>query len=327
MSCNRCLIYAFIFQSAAGYEKPLEYNFDMIRSFLLLSFLLLSTTMAFSESDTGKDGIYDDKLTVAINAFYDSDWATAEEHLVHLKKLDKDNPSVHFFYSMIPFWNYFFGGNNSEDAQEFLERSEQAIKVSDKRLRTASRDTSSVLLLSGLHGYRSLVAANEREYRIAVRSGMTGFSFTRQLMAMNTDNPNALLGRGIFNYMMGSIPREIRWATSFAGISGDRDEGIELLEKAANSDSFVSLDALMILAYLYLNDEEAEKAFRQTSKLVELRPDNIIFQFYHGKTAFETGRKMIATESFRNVLNSEHTHLSHLRDEAKKRLNELASLY
>ncbi len=299
----------------------------MNRFFFLVSFLILFASAAMGENHSNENQLFEEKLNTAINAFYDSDWEKAEEYLHELKKLDENDPTVHFFFSMIPFWNYFFGGNDSEVAQEFLTRSETAIRVSDRKLRSATRDTSSVLLLSGLHGYRSLVAANEKEYRIAIRSGMTGFSFTRQLLSMNSDDPNALLGRGIFNYMMGTIPREIRWATSFAGISGDRNEGISLLERAASSDSFVSLDALMILTYLYMNEEEFEDAFRQTSRLIEMRPDNIIFQYYHGKTAVETGRKMIAAESFRNVINSVNPNLPHLKNEAQKRLSELASLY
>lgn len=273
------------------------------------------------------DDLLQKKLEMGIEAFYDSNWELAEETFDELLVSHPKDNTIHFFDSMIPFWKYFFGGGNPDDAQLFLEKSETAIKLSERHLRKAPQDTSTVLLLSGLYGYRSLVAASEREYRIAVRSGMTGFTYTRQLLALNSDDPNAQIGSGVFNYMMGSIPKEIRWATSFAGMSGDRELGIEQLQAAAESDSYVSIDALMILTYLYFRDGEFEEAFKTATTLVERHPQNIIFHYYLGKSAVETGRKSIAAKSFRFVIDSGNQELPQLYDDAKKWLEDLASLY
>jgi len=296
------------------------------KSFTLIIFfsILLSPGLHAASADAEDKLI---RLERAISAFYDSKWTVAQEELSSLMKDHPEDTTVHFFDSMIPFWKYFFGGSDPEHAQQFLQRSDRAIRISERQLRRAPSDTSTVLLLSGLHGYRSLVAANEREFRVAIRSGMTGFSYTRQLLALNSDDPNAQLGRGVFNYMMGSIPREIRWATSFAGMSGDRDLGFQYLHEAASSNSHVSIDALMILTYLYIRDESFEEAFQTATTLVERHPNNIIFQYYLGKTAAKTGRRSIAAESFRSVVDAQNTDLRHLHEDAKKRLEELASLY
>jgi hypothetical protein len=296
----------------------------LVLLFILVTFLSVSAMASDSTNDTLS---HQERLEIGITAFYDSDWETAQSIFDELKVSKPGDTTIHFFDSMIPFWKYFFGGSNPDDAQTFLKRSDTAIRLSEQHLRKAPRDTSTVLLLSGLYGYRSLVAASEREYRIAIRSGMTGFTYTRQLLALNSEDPNAQMGRGVFNYMMGSIPREIRWATSFAGMSGDRDLGLQQLHAAADSDSYVSIDALMILTYLYVRDEAFEEAYQTASTLVERHPRNIIFQYYHGKTAAETGRKSIAAESFRNVIDSHNLELPHLHDDAKKWLEELASLY
>lgn len=295
-----------------------------------LFILAITLSILFTLSLQASPADFDDKnerVQLAIEAFYNSEWAVAKEEFSSLLNEHPEDTTLHFFDSMIPFWKYFFGGSNPEYAQEFLQKSDRAIRISEQHLRRAPADTSTVLLLSGLHGYRSLVAANEREFRVAVRSGVTGFSYTRQLLALNSNDPNAQLGRGVFNYMMGSIPREIRWATSFAGMSGDRDLGFQYLHEAASSNSHVSIDALMILTYLYLRDEAYEQAFQTASTLVERHPNNIIFQYYLGKTAAHTGRKSIAAESFQSVVDTQNTDLLYLHEDAKKKLEELASLY
>lgn len=276
-------------------------------------------------SENGKNaGVFaDERLHNAIHAFYASDWLTAQDLLNQLKSDHPAEPTVYFYDSMIPFWAYFFAGSQPEDARSFLHRSERAIDISERHLRTARNDTSTVLLLSGLHGYRSLVAASEREFRTAIRSAMTGFGYTRQLLALNSNDPNAQMGRGVFNYMMGTIPSEVRWLTSFAGLTGDREAGFEQLEEAANAGTHVSIDALMILTYLYLRDEEFENARRTSERLVALHPENVIFLYHHGRSLQLLGETEAAAGFFQKVVDLNHVSLGQLTAQARERLDEL----
>ena len=293
--------------------------------FLLIffSFSVMASSPYGNPDSDSSDG--DTRLNDAIQAFYNSDWRVAQQLIDELKKDTPNDPTVHFYDSMLPFWAYFFAGNRNEDAKDFLKRSESAINVSERHMRSARNDTSTVLLLSGLHGYRGLVAASEREYRTAVRSAMTGFTYTRQLLSMDSEDPNAMMGRGVFNYMMGTIPSEVRWVTSFAGLSGDRETGFEQLEQAAGADTYVSIDALMILTYLYLRDEEFENALTAAEKLVARHPENAIFQYYHGKSLEMLDRNSEARSAYRNVVDLNNSSLLYLREQAQKRLEVLAA--
>lgn len=295
---------------------------------LCLSVLLLipGMTAAFSASAPGgNEALFaDERLHSAIHAFYSSDWNTAQSLLNELKADHPGQPTVYFYDSMIPFWAYFFAGSQPEDARNFLQRSERAIDISERHLRTARNDTSTVLLLSGLHGYRSLVAASEREFRTAIRSAMTGFGYTRQLLALNSNDPNAQMGRGVFNYMMGTIPSEVRWLTSFAGLTGDREAGFAQLEEAAQANSHVSIDALMILTYLYLRDEQFEDALRTSARLVELHPENVIFLFHHARSLQMLDETEQAAAYFQKVVDLDHVTLRQLTLKAQEHLDELS---
>lgn len=292
--------------------------------FTLCFFMLpMASETAAAGSGENKDLFADQRLHNAINAFYASDWLTAQELINELKTDHPGQPTVYFYDSMIPFWAYFFAGSQPEDARNFLQRSERAIDISERHLRTARNDTSTVLLLSGLHGYRSLVAASEREFRTAIRSAMTGFGYTRQLLALNSSDPNAQMGRGVFNYMMGTIPSEVRWLTSFAGLTGDREAGFAQLEEAANAGTHVSIDALMILTYLYLRDDEFENARRTSERLVALHPENVIFLYHHGRSLQLLGETEAAAGFFQKVVDLNHVSLGQLTAQARERLDEL----
>jgi tetratricopeptide (TPR) repeat protein len=224
---------------------------------------------------------------------------------------------------MVPFWQYFFGGGDAKTAQEFLKTSDKAIQVAERRLKAAPRDTSVVFILSGLHGYRSLVAAAEKEYSTAVKSGVTGFGFTRQLLSLDDSNEDALIGKGVFNYMMGSVPREGRWMTNMMGMSGDIEAGFKDLERAAQSSSASSTEAKMILTYLYDREKRHEDALRVSRELVDDYPENIIFQYYLARSLDNLMKHSEATDVYKRVVEMD-SELKGLKSSSNDRLRELS---
>jgi tetratricopeptide (TPR) repeat protein len=284
--------------------------------------LTLAPDVSYAEPVNPKSA-YEQRLEQGIDAFYRSDWQRANSIFRQLQQLDPNNPRAWFFDSMVPFWQYFFGGGDSKIAHDFLRSSDKAIQVAERRLKVAPKDTSVVFILSGLHGYRSLVAAAEKEYTTAIKSGVTGFSYTRQLLAFDQSNEDALIGKGVFNYMMGSVPREGRWMTGMMGMSGDVQVGFQELERAANSNSASKIEALMILAYLYDREKMHDDALRVSRKLVDAYPENIIFQFYLAKSLDNTRQLTEATDVYRRVIEME-SDLKSLKDTSNVRLRELS---
>ena len=286
--------------------------------------IFASLSLITSQPDTSVT--YDEKLQVGIEAFYNTEWEKADSLFQELMEEDENDPQPHFFSSMMPFWEYFFIEQNEELADEFLSRSEKAVNLSEQKLDSSPNDTTMVLLLSGLHGYRSLVAAGESNYRVAIRSGMTGFSYTRKLLSLDTDRPDARIGRGMFYYMLGSVPSELKWATNIAGLKGDMEQGFEELKKAAESDSYVSNDAIMLLMYLYNKEERYEEALSYAEKLTERLPKNIIFKFKKAEILESSGNKDQARELFAKIAESNHQRLSTLVEKSREKVEQLTDL-
>jgi tetratricopeptide (TPR) repeat protein len=282
-------------------------------------FLLFVPNRSFAQTKSA----YESRLERGIESFYRSDWAQAQSTFRQLQVLEPQNPKAYFFDAMIPFWQYFFASSDSKSATEFLKRSDKAIDVAEKRLKRSARDTSAVLMLSGLYGYRSLVAAAEKEYTTAIKSGVTGFTYTRQLLAINDANEDALIGKGVFQYMVGSIPKEGRWMTNLIGMSGTVDGGFKELERAAKSKSSSRIDAMMILAYLYDREKRYHDALRISKELVKAYPENIIFQYYMARSLDMTNQVDKARDVYRYVVEKEHD-LNGLKNLSNQRLNALS---
>lgn len=289
-------------------------------------FALLICTLspnALAASQPAVTEPYEQKLERGIEYFYQTDWDHAASIFNDLKLKDESDPRAYFFHAMIPFWKYFFGGNSSGAATDFLNRSEKAIGISSKRLNDNPHDTTMVLMLSGLYGYRSLVAASEKSYQTAIQSGMTGFRYTRQLLALDNQDPKALIGKGIFYYMVGTVPKELRWTTNIMGIKGDKEEGLKILEKAATSESYVSNDAKMILAYLYKKEEKYNKALEHIVDLCKRYEENIIFQFNYAEILEKMNRQKEAIKAYRAVAQMQNHHLVTLKNQSRNKLRNL----
>ncbi|WP_069131012.1 tetratricopeptide repeat protein [Rhodohalobacter halophilus] len=291
----------------------------------LLTYFILTLLTGFHQDDRS-DAIYEQKLQDGIEAFYDTEWDRAESIFDELISEKPDDPQPHFFLSMMPFWEYFFIDQSEELANQFLERSEKAVELSEKRLNESKSDTTMVLLLSGLHGYRSLVAAGEGNYRVAARSGMTGFNYTRQLLSLDTNRPDARIGRGMFYYMVGSVPSELRWVTNIAGLRGDMEQGFEELKLAAESESYVSNDARMLLMYLYNKEERYPEALKYAEELTRELPKNVIFKFKKAEILENSGNKGDARELFAEIVEINNTNIPKLTEKSRKRVEELTEL-
>lgn len=294
-----------------------------IFTFLVPILGLLPLGECLAQGHEAESRKYEQRLEKGIDAFYRSDWEEAGRIFVSLQKQDPNDSRPYFFHSMIPFWKYYFGESSRETAEVFLSRSKEAIEVSQNQLDVNPRDTTMVLMLSGLHGYRSLVAASEKEYQTAVKSGMTGFKYTRQLLSLDADDPKALIGKGIFYYMVGSVPNGLQWVTNMIGVSGDMQEGFRALEKAANSESYVSNDAKMILTYLYERENQPEKALPYIRDLTNRYPSNIIFQYNLARILEQCGHSDKARQRYERILAMDTVELQSLKDKSQKRLRNL----
>ncbi|HKK45236.1 MAG TPA: tetratricopeptide repeat protein [Balneolaceae bacterium] len=266
---------------------------------------------------------YNQRLKKGIEAFYTTHWKEAEATFKALQLENPNDSRAYFFSSMIPFWKYFFGANTKQAANLFLKRSEKAIAVSLDELNENPHDTTMVLMLSGLYGYRSLIAANESQYRTAIQSGVTGFKYTRQLLALDADDPRALIGKGVFYYMMGSVPPELRWMTNMAGLSGSKRQGFNALERAAESKSYVSNDAKMILSYLYEREGQYEKSLQNLRELGQRYPQNIIFQFNLARMLEKCNKIAEAKAKYKTVASLKNDELEVLKEKSRKRYKKL----
>lgn len=291
---------------------------------LLVCFLSLKEVEAIQPARRCDPGAgYEEVMNAGLEAFYRTRWDTAEACFERLHRMNPSDPRGLFFSSMIPFWNYYFVEREPGVADHFLEQSEKAILIAEERLEAGEEDLYLVSLLSGLYGYQSLVASEEGRIRRALQRGRTGYRYTQQILAMEDDRAELEIGRGIFHYMVGSIPGSLRWLVSLFGLNGSREEGLEHLERAAGSNSHVRFDAMMVLSRIYVKEEEYELALDYAGKLVQERDENIIFQYLYAELLKTNGQETEALVVYRKIAGMESGRLGVLVERSLNRIEEI----
>ncbi|MDR9364102.1 MAG: tetratricopeptide repeat protein [Balneolaceae bacterium] len=288
--------------------------------FLLLYMPLINDS---TESIKAEKSWYEDRLNSGIEAFYQTDWDRANRNFEQIKTRHPDDPTPYFFESMMPFLEYFFVDQSEQLASEFLKKSEIAVELSQQKLEETSTDTTMVLMLSGLYGYRGLVAAGQGEHRIALQSGLKGFNYTRQLLSIDSNRPDARIGKGMFYYMVGSVPSGMKWATNIFGLNAEIEDGFHELKIAAESDSYVSNDAKMMLMYLYQKEGRLEDALHYAEKLTKDLPDNVIFLYKKADILENLGNREAALNVYKAIINKNNPDLGLITEKSRKKAAEL----
>lgn len=288
--------------------------------FLLLYMPLINDS---TESIKAEKTWYEDRLNSGIEAFYQTDWDRANRNFEQIKTRHPDDPTPYFFESMMPFLEYFFVDQSEQLASEFLKKSEKAVELSHQKLEKTSTDTTMVLMLSGLYGYRGLVAAGQGEHRIALQSGLKGFNYTRQLLSIDSNRPDARIGKGMFYYMVGSVPSGMKWATNIFGLNAEIEDGFHELKIAAESDSYVSNDAKMMLMYLYQKEGRLEEALHYAEKLTKDLPENVIFLYKKADILENLGNREAALNVYKAIINKNNPDLKLITEKSRKKAAEL----
>jgi hypothetical protein len=79
------------------------------------------------------------------------------------------------------------------------------------------------------------------------------------------------------NYIIGSLPRLKKFFLGFAGIRGDKKEGIKQLEIAAESGHYLRPFAKIMLALAALREKKPEVARAQLKELIAELPISAMF--------------------------------------------------
>lgn len=170
-------------------------------------------------------------------------------------------------------------GTPAENRNEpFLTANSRAREMAKVQLKGDPNDRQALLVLTMADGMESDYDA------LIIKKQMAGLSLMKQaeadatkLLATDPDAQDAYLALGASNYVIGCLPGFKRAFLWFGGVHGDRERGIELMQRAADHGHYLSPFAKIMLALAYEREHEPGRARVLLTELVKQFPENPLF--------------------------------------------------
>jgi len=170
-------------------------------------------------------------------------------------------------------------GTPAENGNEpFLLANSRAREMAKALLKLNPNDRQALLVLTMADGMESNYDA------LIIKKQMAGLSLMKQaeseatkLLATDPDAQDAYLALGASNYVIGCLPGYKRAFLWFGGVHGDREHGIELMQRAADHGHYLAPFAKIMLALAYEREHQPDRARALLADLARQFPSNPLF--------------------------------------------------
>ena len=239
----------------------------LIIVFLLISFSNFS--QVFDEgflqklAKKGADHIYNANLD---SAFYYAD---------SLKTFIPDHPAIPLMKAVALIWSHI--PTISDEVFSVIERKLDSVVFLAEQKAPKLKDSEMMFFAMAAHGLLAEYYA-DKDYTIkAVRAASRAYLLLKRGFDLTEEYPEFLFTTGLYNYFREMYPKKypIYKPLLWFFRSGDRELGLEQLEKATEITFLTKVEAHIYLSYIYLRYEyKPERAQEYLSRLCLSYPNN-----------------------------------------------------
>jgi len=163
------------------------------------------------------------------------------------------------------------------DADEalFHESLNRALSSCRERLAAKPEDTAALYTMGvsyGLRGNYSFIV--KKAWVDALHDITEARKLHRRVLELDPGFIDAKLTQGVNDYIIGSLPLRWKMLGFLGGFHGDKQRGIRTLTEVARNGRVNRVDAMILLAAIYLREKQPEMAIPVLTELIEAFPNN-----------------------------------------------------
>jgi tetratricopeptide (TPR) repeat protein len=143
----------------------------------------------------------------------------------------------------------------------------------------------------------------EKSWFDALRAGNKANELHRKVLAIDPSYHDAKLVPGVYEYVVGSIPRSVKWLAFLFGYSGSRLRGIRLMQEAMTKGKLLTSGSAFLLAVVYTREKRHDYARTLFSSLQDYYPRNPLLPLEIARSYAREGKQKEALEQYVKVAN------------------------
>jgi tetratricopeptide (TPR) repeat protein len=184
-----------------------------------------------------------------------------------------------------------------------LGLADEAVHEADWRI---SRNPNDIDALYARGWARSLkctyLAMVERGFGAGFRLALKAKDDEMRVLQLDPDYVDAKLVTGVYEYVVGALPLPFKFLIGFAGISGTKSKGLEMLNDAANRGIMSSVEARTVIALFLRRESKYKEAIKVVRSLKSEYPHDYLFCLEEANLSKDAGEGMAAVDAYREIV-------------------------
>jgi len=182
---------------------------------------------------------------------------------------------------------------------------DEAVQEADSRIARNPKDVDALYARAWARALKSIyVGMAEKSYVACFRLATKARDDDARVLQLDPEYVDAKLVTGIYEYVVGSLSFPFRVLIGFAGITGSKSRGIDMLHDAGNRGILSSVEAQTALALFLRREAKYQQAILFIGKLKHQYPHNYLFCLEDANLRKDAGEGMGAVAAYREVLAS-----------------------
>jgi len=260
---------------------------QLARFWLPISLLLLAVPAAAKQPSILDDETFRVEARQGLDRLYDMDFAAANAIFTGVEKRYPGHPVGPFLRALAPWWEIQVDPEDDSHDDAFFDAMDDVIDRCDRRLRRDKNDIDALFFKAGALAFRGRLHTDRKHWLRAARDGQKAMHYFDEVRKRQPENPDLLLGLGLFDYLAAVAPEQYPILKPFARFfpKGDRVRGLQELSQAVEKGTFVPAEAAFCLVQIhYIFERDYATALHYARWLRNRYPNNSLFHIYEGRS-------------------------------------------
>jgi tetratricopeptide (TPR) repeat protein len=184
-----------------------------------------------------------------------------------------------------------------------LGLADEAIHEADLRLSKNPNDVDALYARGWARALEcTYVAMVERSYSAGFRLATKAKDDEVRVLELDPDYVDAKLVVGVYEYVVGALPWPFKFLIGFAGITGSKTRGLEMLTDDGNRGPTTNVEARTTIALFLRREGRYKEAIQVVLKLKSEYPRDYLFNLEEANLRKDAGQGMAAVEAYREIL-------------------------
>jgi tetratricopeptide (TPR) repeat protein len=187
--------------------------------------------------------------------------------------------------------------------REFADLINKALNAARTRLAENPKDAEALYYEASALGLRAAYSTSvKRSFTKAIGDANQSIQLHKRVLKLDPGYVDSYLSIGLYDYVVGSLPFGWRLLARFAGLKGNKQRGIQNLEKVVKSGKLTQDDARVVLIGIYSREGQPERSLALLTELAERYPRNYLLRTERASMFYRLGRPDEGSKVFADLL-------------------------